>query len=288
MTQFAYKKVHLDYLRKYYPKLFLKDLAVKFNARFGTDKTASALKSACKNRKILCGRIGKHFKAEEMKATEEQFQFVADCYQQYSLFGMTRAFNKLFPRDWKTPSQMQKFVKANETQLAGLRTGIKIQNVKANSEWRDNPSHFKSGNKPKTEKPIGSEKVSPANAGLVIVKVAEVDPSTGAPTRWKPKHFIVWEAHHGPIPQGMCLTFRDCNKLNNAIENLELISKKLMMRLNLAGYWTAPPELRPSLRAIAELKARLSDVKASQGPSTKLEPGVIHQRRPRYEYDSAI
>ena len=90
-------------------------------------------------------------------------------------------------------------------------------------------------------------------------------------SRWKPKHFIVWEAHHGPIPQGMCLTFRDFNKVNNAIENLELISKKLMVRLNLVGYWTAPPELRPSLRALAELKSKLSDVKASQNTKTREE-----------------
>lgn len=41
---------------------------------------------------------------------------------------------------------------------------------------------------------------------------------------WKALHRILWEDEHGPVPKGYLLTFRDRDKLNVCLENLELIS----------------------------------------------------------------
>lgn len=37
-------------------------------------------------------------------------------------------------------------------------------------------------------------------------------------------HRLVWEAFNGPIPKGMVINHKDENKINNSIDNLELVS----------------------------------------------------------------
>lgn len=39
------------------------------------------------------------------------------------------------------------------------------------------------------------------------------------------KHRYVWKQHHGEIPQGMCVAFRDGNRQNCDISNLMLITE---------------------------------------------------------------
>jgi hypothetical protein len=61
------------------------------------------------------------------------------------------------------------------------------------------------------------------------VKVAE-------PNEWKLRAQVVWEEHHGPIPRGMVVHHRDENKLNDAIENLQLLTKAKHLDEHRAAY----------------------------------------------------
>ncbi len=53
-------------------------------------------------------------------------------------------------------------------------------------------------------------------------------------------HIINWEAVNGPLPKGHALVFKDGNKQNTAVENLELLSRAELMRRN--SYHTNYPK----------------------------------------------
>jgi hypothetical protein len=87
-------------------------------------------------------------------------------------------------------------------------------------------TRFKKGHVPQTWKPIGSERVAD---GYLQRKLTD----TGCTRRdWVPVHHIVWRDAGREIPAGHALAFRDGNRSNFALDNLELISRGELMRRN--------------------------------------------------------
>ena len=87
-------------------------------------------------------------------------------------------------------------------------------------------TRFKKGNVPHTWKPIGSERDMD---GYLQRKLTE----TGYPPRdWVMVHHIVWREAGREIPPKHALVFRDGNRRNFALDNLELISRSELMRRN--------------------------------------------------------
>ncbi|WP_321371234.1 HNH endonuclease [uncultured Desulfuromusa sp.] len=65
-----------------------------------------------------------------------------------------------------------------------------------------------------------------------------------------------WEQHHGPVPEGMVISFIDGNKLNCVVKNLELLTMKQNAILNRLGIRYVPDEMRTASRALAELASK--------------------------------
>ena len=104
----------------------------------------------------------------------------------------------------------------------------------------------------KMYKPIGTERVS--KDGYIERKVND---GKDLHKRWRPVHNIEWEAHNGPIPPGHIVVFRNGDKLDTRIENLELISRAENMRRNSIHRY--PPELKQAIRLNKKLRREISE-----------------------------
>lgn len=87
--------------------------------------------------------------------------------------------------------------------------------------------------------PIGAERVS--KDGYLERKVSETRPFQ---RRWRAVHLIVWESVHGPVPKGHAVCFKNGDKRDIRIENLELVLRRdLMLRNTLHRYPQPIPKL---------------------------------------------
>lgn len=75
--------------------------------------------------------------------------------------------------------------------------------------------------------PIGAERVT--KDGILQRKVREDGPPQ---RRWKAVHAMLWEEHHGPVPQGHIVVFKNGNRRDIRLDNLECISRVENMRRN--------------------------------------------------------
>jgi hypothetical protein len=115
-----------------------------------------------------------------------------------------------------------------------------------------NKTSFQKGQKPLNYRAIGSERVNVD--GYTEVKVAD-------PGKWRLKHTLIWEQAHGPIPKGRCLIFLDGDNLNVTLENLQLITRTQLLRLNQNDLISNNPELTKSGLIVADIITKISERK---------------------------
>lgn len=115
---------------------------------------------------------------------------------------------------------------------------------------RSKETRFKKGNNPQTWVPVGTEVTDPD--GYLKRKIRD-DAEKGMSRRnWRYVHVLLWEEHCGPIPDGHALAFKNGDKRDIRIDNLELISRRELMRRNSIARF--PPELRQTIHAAAKLR----------------------------------
>lgn len=86
---------------------------------------------------------------------------------------------------------------------------------------------FKKGNVPWHTKPIGhiAFRSSGKSHPYYYIKTAA--------HKWELLHHVIWKKHHGEIPKGHILRFKDGNQKNTDISNIECVSKAKHMKMNL-------------------------------------------------------
>lgn len=115
-------------------------------------------------------------------------------------------------------------------------------------------------------KPIGT--ILPDPEGYLRIKVRDAvhgkEPTGFGNTKvWPLLNRHVWEQHHGPIPKSHNVIFKDGDRSNCAIENLELVSRADMARRN--SMWTNyPRELAEAIQLAGALKRKLRNLDAKK------------------------
>ena len=189
---------------------------------------------------------------EQHKYTEEQRQFIFDHYKGRTAEELADLVNEHFGLRL-TPGRMQSFRKRY-----GLRSGIDgkfkpgqvphNKGKKGQGGWE--PTQFKKGNVPGNYRPVGSERVDAR--GYTEVKTA--DPST-----WKTKHQALWEEHNGPVPKGHVVIFGDGDKFNFDPDNLILVSRSQLLRLNHEGLIQSDADLTRVAVTIVDLQQKIKE-----------------------------
>ncbi len=121
------------------------------------------------------------------------------------------------------------------SRLSGRLDGIKGSDTrfqKGHNTWNKDmkglmiggeATQFKPGQMPHNHLPVGT--VVKDTEGYMKVKVAE-------PKQWEFLHIKTWREAHGPISKGSAVIFKDKNRENCALDNLELVTRAELMRRN--------------------------------------------------------
>ncbi len=117
-----------------------------------------------------------------------------------------------------------------------------------------NATSFKKGNTPFNHKPVGHERIT-VN-GYVEIKTAE-------PNVFELKHRQIWEQQYGKIPDNHVLVFKNMNKQDCRIENLMLISRAELVRLNQSYRNLATPETNETCILMAKIKDKTHKLKVA-------------------------
>jgi hypothetical protein len=248
----------------------VRDLTEAFNCYFGERVKASAIKACLKRYKIRCGRGHKDRLVNRRYAYgDERVEFLRKNYPGRSVSEITDLFNAEFGTK-KSGKQIASAVKRygiKSGRTGRFQKGIVPWNAGTKGLAKPNCGSFKKGHVPANRRPVGSERIS--TDGYVEIKLSERDPYFNRSTRWKHKHVHVWEQVNGPVPDGCVIIFLDGNRLNcEDINNLELVTRTELLRINHYGYKNATDHLKPVILAAARLDVTIySREKSMRGVS---------------------
>jgi hypothetical protein len=76
--------------------------------------------------------------------------------------------------------------------------------------------------------------------------------------KWELLHRVVWEKHYGLIPKGFNVIFKDKDRFNFKINNLQLVSNRELMKLN--SFLKFPEDVRDLIRAKSVLTRQINKI----------------------------
>lgn len=225
-----------------------RDLVAMVNEKFNLGFTEPMMKSYKTYHKLKSGtRCGTEPGFSKVYPKEVQ-EFIAREVSGRSTEELTDLVNERFGTNYEK-AQLRAY-KKNHKLSSGLDCRFRPGHVPQNKGMKGvcapgcEKTWFKKGSTPVNHRPVGSERVDVD--GYILVKVAE-------PNKWRMKHRIVWEEHHGKIPDGQNVIFLDGNKLNTEIENLALVTNSEHLQMNRDRLRSEEPECTKSGILVARL-----------------------------------
>lgn len=198
-----------------------------------------------------------------MKFTDEMKSFIQEYTPGHHYSEIEAAFNEKFPGSPITLSQVK-----NAITRYGIKTGFTGQfqkgkqppnKGKKQSEYmseeaieRTKATRFTEGHTPKNHRPVGSMRLNAD--GYNEIKVAE-------PNKWELYSRYVYRKGRGEIPKGSVLVHLNGISNDDRIENLELMTKSEVARLNQQGLYGKNQQINESAIALARLNDKIGKAK---------------------------
>lgn len=157
------------------------------------------------------------------------------------------------------------FLKEHCRLRPGVRVSASTEFKRGHTTWnkgmrgltfggRSAETRFKPGSKPQTWRPIGSDRIMD---GYMQRKISDTGYTAGD---YAMVHHLVWRMHGNTIPDGHVLVFRDRDRRNVDINNLELIHRSELMRRNTVH--NLPRELKEVVDLKRGLTRRINKLEA--------------------------
>jgi hypothetical protein len=120
-------------------------------------------------------------------------------------------------------------------------------------------TQFKPGHRGNKWVPLGTERIG--KDGCIEVKVRDEK----SKKNWKSKHAIIWEKHNNQsVPEGHVIIFGDSDNRNFDPNNLILVSRKQLIRMNQNGLIKDDTELTKSGVIIADIYNKVGQLRKNK------------------------
>ena len=187
------------------------------------------------------------------KWTDEEKEYLKSIVKGRTYKEITTKMNDKFEYDF-SEYQIKGMIVRNK-----LTTGTSGHFKKGSTPWNKglkgyigaNKTSFKKGMIPINHREVGSERIN--IDGYAEIKVAE-------PNKWRLKHRVIYEKHHGEIPKDHVVIFADGNKMNFKIDNLVLISRYQLLVLNKNNLIKNETELTKAGINVANIIIQLNNI----------------------------
>lgn len=245
-----------EFLLANYKGISTSDLTERFNQHFGVSFSEKQIKNYKNSRKLRSGAPRNKPIGFSKVFPREVYDYIYANYKGVGPKEMSERLNKEFGTSYK-PDQIKGFY-GNHHLSSGLAGHFEKGHTPYNKGKKGQcaagceKTWFKKGGTPGNHREVGEERVT--IYGYLEVKVAE-------PNVWRAKHHVIWEQHHGPIPEKHVVIFRDRDKTNLSIDNLVLVHRAANAIMNQNGLGNCTDERLDLALQFAETKRAIAAAK---------------------------
>lgn len=243
----------VEWLQATYQQHSLVETTALFNAHYGATYHPSSLKACFPFYKIKSGRYRWMTRVHNRAWLPEHIEWLRVARQDYPIRQLVERFNAHWGQQ-RTEDQITSacfryriasprngnFAPGHQPWNKGLK-GVHVGGV---------ATRFKKGERSMCATPIGT---LTQHYGVWKIKVSEVHGATESRHDWIYVHRQIWEAAHGPQPKGTAIVFVDGNHDNLNLDNLELVTRAELARLNQLG-WRRLQHAGPRRAMIAQVR----------------------------------
>lgn len=255
----------LDYVKSVAEGRFNPEIAEMASNHFGVEITHKQI-GWLKTRHGITSNVNRKVKLDSRLFTKEQVEFIENHQYDLSRKELADLLNQKFNLSI-TPKQIKNYCDKNK--LTNKYSG---RFVKGQESWckgtkgvlKANSGSFKVGD----GKELGSQRKT--SSGSILIKISNKPHARHS--NWRPKHELAWEEHHGQkVPKNHIVIFLDGDKTNFSIDNLALINKGELLKMNQYHYFNSDSNITSAGIGIIRLDKKIKQAEKLYKENRKKE-----------------